>query len=84
MGDTESEPESGGSTKLFDIREPDLAELEHLLPELVSALYPVFASAPKDRYNKLRTQIRRMQKIIVDVRWNYGPPNEVQIIPADG
>ena len=62
-------------SKLFQVYEDDLAELEQVLPQLGEALS--FSRPPTP---KLRTQLRRVQKIISDVRWNYGPPLEVEKI----
>lgn len=61
--------------KLFQINEDDLAAMERTLPELASALYPTMD-------NRLRVQLRRMQNILGNVRWNYGPPSDVTVIPA--
>ena len=66
----------------FQITEDDLAELERTLPQFADALFPVFADQPAAG-NKLRTQIRRVQQIMLNVRWNYGPPSEVHRVPAD-
>lgn len=63
-------------SKLFQIREDDLAELEHILPQFCSDLYVSMD-------NRKRVQFRRVQEILMNVRWNYGPPIEVEVIPAD-
>jgi hypothetical protein len=63
--------------KLFQINEDDLGELERILPQLAEAMTPALN-------NRLRVQLRRVQVILSNVRWNYGPPSEVTIIPADG
>lgn len=61
--------------KLHQIYEDDLADLERTLPQLADALF--------DRLTpKLRTQIRRVQSILSNVRWDYGPPENVTVIPA--
>lgn len=65
------------SSKLFQIYEDDLAVLEREVPNLVDLLY-------EHMDNQLRTRIRRLQRVITDVRWNYGPPDEVITFPADG
>jgi hypothetical protein len=68
--------------KLFQINEEDLATLEHTLPQLQDALFPELANplvAPR-----LRVQLRRVKDILSNVRWNYGPPMNVEIIPAGG
>ncbi len=61
-------------SKLFQIKEEDLGALEATLPQLADALMPVLN-------NRLRVQLRRAQQVLSDVRWNYGPPSEVQLIP---
>lgn len=63
------------STRLFQISEPDLADLESLVPRLVDMLYR------PELDNQTRIKIRRVQQIIVNIRWNYGPPSEVIVIP---
>lgn len=64
-------------TKLFQITEDDLAELERTLPRWLDRMYPQMD-------NQLRTQTRRVQEVLQNVRWNYGPPGEVIVIPAGG
>ena len=59
--------------KLFQIYENDLAELEHILPQLQDKLM-------LNMDNQTRVQLRRIRQIVSDVRWNYGPPTEVEII----
>ena len=60
-------------SKLFQIYEDDLADLERALPEVCDRL--------KDRLdNRTRTHIRRIQTILSNVRWNYGPPSEIHKI----
>lgn len=63
-------------SKLFQIYKEDLAELEHILPQLAQRLMP-------QTDNCLRMQIRKVQAIITNVRWNYGPPTDVEVIPSD-
>lgn len=63
------------ATKLFQISEPDLADLEKLVPELCERLY---ASMLTNLDNSTRVKVRRVQKIIQDIRWNYGPPQEIE------
>lgn len=63
-------------SKLFQIYEDDLGELERILPQLAQAMAPVLN-------NTLRVQLRRCQAILSSVRWDYGPPNKVEIVPAD-
>jgi len=63
--------------RLFQIKEDDLAALECVLPQFLEVSYPHLTP-------RLRVQWRRVQEIIRDVRWNYGPPGEVEVIPANG
>ena len=63
--------------RLFQINEEDLSELERTLPQFADAMMPVLD-------NRLRVQIRRVQTILTNVRWDYGPPTEVEKIPAEG
>lgn len=59
-------------SKLLQIREEDLAELERILPQIFDQVTMRVTATPKDR-----TQFRVVQKILTNVRWNYGPPEEV-------
>lgn len=70
-----SEPYIPSGERLFQIKESDLAELEHVLPEIVSAMMGLMND------NRLKVQWRKVQEIIKNVRWNYGPPEEVIVIP---
>lgn len=70
-------------TPLFQVTEADLCELEKTLPQMQDALFAVLARNNGTTYgNRIRMMIRRVQRIIVDIRWNYGPPGEVYEIPA--
>lgn len=62
--------------RMFQIHEDDLAELERLVPRLGEALMTNLTPC-------LRTQLRRCKTILSDVRWDYGPPSDVDVIPAD-
>lgn len=65
------------ATVLHQINEEDLATLEKTLPQLGIALMPILN-------NRLRTQLRQVQRILSDVRWNYGPASEVEVVrPED-
>lgn len=68
-------------SKLFQIKEDDLAELESLLPQITEHLGPEAINGPNG--NRIRKQIRIVQRIITDVRWNYGPPTEVERIDVE-
>lgn len=63
-------------SKLYRIEEEDLGELEKIVPHLAEALMPLLN-------NKLRVQLRRCKSILSDVRWQYGPAGDVEVIPAD-
>lgn len=67
--------------KLFQIHEDDLSELEHLCPQLQEALMRELANA--QAAPRLRVQLRCVKEILSNVRWNYGPPEQVEIIPCD-
>ena len=64
--------------RLYQITEDDLAELERVLPELLEPAVYVPAAPVR-----ARKQFSRVKDIISNVRWNYGPPSEVEIIPCD-
>lgn len=64
-------------SKLFQIREEDLGELERVLPQLAESMITVMS-------NRDRVHLRRLQTIVSNVRWNYGPPTNVEVIPCDG
>ena len=68
-------------SRLFQITEDDLAELERLLPDLQDA---VMTSRGYNDNNRIRVQLRRVKDIVSNLRWNYGPPTNVGIIPVDG
>jgi hypothetical protein len=70
-------PTNAVATALHQINEDDLACLERTLPQLGLALMPILN-------NRLRVQLRQVQRILSDVRWNYGPPGEVETIRAEG
>lgn len=63
--------------KLFRITEDDLGKLEAILPELQMSLMAVMN-------NRDRVHLRQCQSILSNVRWNYGPPTDIEMIPADG
>jgi hypothetical protein len=52
-----------------------LADLERLLPDLADRLKGALDNAT-------RVKVRRVQTILANVRWNYGPPGAVERIPA--
>lgn len=63
-------------SKLFQIYEDDLADLERVLPEIIESLAVHLTP-------RIRTQVSRVQTILMNVRWNYGPPTNVKRISAD-
>ena len=63
--------------RMFQIYEDDFAELERIVPELSDSMMGQLTP-------RMRTQLRRCKDILSNVRWNYGPQSEVEIIPAGG
>ena len=64
------------ATRLFQINEDDLADLERTLPRILDAAYATLD-------NRQRVMWRRVRDIVSNVRWNYGPPLEVHVIKCD-
>mgnify|MGYP000667980780 CR=1 FL=1 len=71
-----SEPGRGDVSRLFQIHEADLEDMERTIPKLASLI----AVAGK-LDNRARVQLRRLKEIVSNVRWDYGPPTEVVQIP---
>lgn len=67
----------GETTRLFQITEADLAELEYTLPLLADAMMMHLTPNMKRKWLVV-------QKILTSVRWNYGPPISVQEVSGDG
>ena len=65
------------NTKLFQISENDLALLESELPRILEAS----AMSCNDDLTRKRWQI--VKEIVCNIRWDYGPPQSVERIPAD-
>lgn len=63
--------------KLFQIYEPDLQKLEAALPRIMDAV-GVRVSEPA-----LMVLFEEVKGVLSDVRWNYGPPSEVQVIRTE-
>jgi hypothetical protein len=63
-------------TRMFQIHESDLAELEKIIPAMSDSHMGEWS--PRER-----TQLRRAKDILSNVRWNYGPHTDVEIIPAE-
>jgi hypothetical protein len=66
-------------SKLFQITEEDLAELEHVMPQIQNDLFDELAGPAG---NRIRVQLRRVKEILTNVRWDYGPPEHVERIDA--
>lgn len=64
-------------SRLFQIHEDDLAELEQTLPRIAQKL------ETEHMANATRSQLRRVKDILSNVRWDYGPPTDVEIVPAE-
>lgn len=65
------------TTKLFQITEYDLAVLEVELPRLLESA----CEACNDPLTRKRWQM--VKGILSNVRWDYGPPSEVQLLSPD-
>lgn len=61
-------------SKLFQIHETDLADLERLLPEVADETMAILTP-------RLRVKFRQAKAILSNVRWNYGPPTDVETVP---
>ena len=64
------------SVKLYQITEDDLAMLESEMPRLMDPNLP----ACNDPMTRKRWQA--VKEILSNVRWNYGPPQEVEQLPS--
>lgn len=65
------------ASRMFQITEEDLAELERCVPDLCER-----AMSRLDD-TKSRVQIRKVKEIISHVRWHYGPWSNVTEIPLE-
>lgn len=63
-------------SKLYRVSEEDLVELERIIPEMCDRHIETLTNAH-------RTKIRRLQTILSNVRWDYGPPTNVTSFPAN-
>ena len=63
--------------KLFQIKEDDLATLEAQLPRLADSMMVNLTNADRAKW-------RQVQEILSNVRWNYGPPTDIEVIPGGG
>lgn len=62
----------GAAVRQFQISEEDLATLERLVPDVLQRLTMRPDATPQDRSN-----YRQIRDILVNVRWKYGPPEQV-------
>ncbi len=65
------------ATQLYQIKEEDLAVLEAELPRILEASMMTC----NDVFTRKRWQMVR--GIVSNIRWNYGPPEEVKQIVDD-
>lgn len=72
----ESAPQ-GGTTRMFQISESDLADLEALIPRIMQD-FSEMCNRPA-----VRVKLRRLKEILSNVRWDYGPYSHVEKIPVD-
>lgn len=68
-------PVSVAPTRLVQMTEGDLAELERRVPELCEALS--FGSTVTNAH---RVSMRVVQQILSRIRWNYGPATDVEAV----
>ena len=83
--DENSELRVPKGSKRYHTTEADLADLERILPEVFEWLVHEVAykgGPAEDRGPELRTKFRRVQKIITDIRWNYGPHESIGRVPC--
>lgn len=78
VGESIAHPKDFFMPKMMQIDENDLGELERVLPELAEAavLSPAMS-------NRLRVKLRRCQRVLSNVRWNYGPATDVTTVQSD-
>lgn len=76
MTDTPEEtPPLPVGSRLHQITEDDLAELERIVPELIWRLEP-------EQLNQtvVRKRAEKLKEILSNVRWGYGPPRSVEVV----
>lgn len=62
--------------KLYQITDEDLAGLEKDTADLCQSLMGSLSTTDKMAFRRIKT-------ILSNVRWGYGPPEEVEVIPVD-
>lgn len=72
-------------SRLFTINEDDLCEMERLGPILAQDLFPTLAQLEgvPGGANRIRKQLEKVKEILSNVRWNYFPWTNCEVIPAD-
>lgn len=63
--------------RLFTIKEVDLETLERELPDICSV---VELSHAYNERKDLQEALQMIKKIVSDIRWNYGPAQQVEKI----
>lgn len=63
--------------KLYQINADDLEYLESAMPVIC------FRCGELLNDTDVRMKFRRIKEIVSNIRWDYGPPSEVQIVPLD-
>jgi hypothetical protein len=67
---------TGPVTRMFQVPEPDLEYLEREIPKLCD-FNSMSCNNPA-----MRLKWNRIKEIVSNIRWNYGPPTQVERIPA--
>lgn len=65
---------SADTIKTFRISEPDLQKLESALPRLCDHM------GEANNRPEVQMLFRELKEIVSNVRWEYGPPLEVEIV----
>ena len=66
---------AANNEELFQIYESDLAYLEQTLPRIADCLVMASQNNPVSR-----TRLIRIQSILSNVRWGYGPKRDVEVL----
>lgn len=62
--------------RMLQIYDEDLSDLERTIPQVADRLLGSLDNA-------MRIKLRRVQKILSNVRWGYGPPSHVEKLCFD-
>lgn len=71
-----TDPTPADTMRMLHISSTDLATLVDLLPPLLEIGMDKWTNLQRVRY-------RRVQQILTNVQWNYGPHTNIQHIDAD-